>query len=546
MARKSRKNVQAQQAAPALPVYIAGGYVRLSADDRRKKGDSIATQMSMIEDFIAAHPDIHFHGFYTDNAKSGTSFSRPSLNKMLEDAENGVINCIIVKDLSRFGRNAIDAGYYIEKRFPALGLRFIAIGDNFDSSEGDGGIMVPFKNIVNEAYALDISRKCRAVQQQYIREGKFVGRLAPYGYLKDPEDCHKLIVDEVNAPTVKRIFDLAMEGMGPNAICRTLNDAGILPPSRDRRARGIIGENDETSIGKYWSRNTVSEILADRVYLGDMVQGKTRKKRNMRIKIDPAEWVVVENTHQPILSRDIFNQVQEVIRRTCEEAVQKRSPTAPFTPPLFKGKVFCGHCGYAMKRCRQNKDNVYWYRCQTQNKHSQSACIQVSIKEDDLKAGAATMLRKYAEALLGQKVKLCRQSMAATPDNAALQSERARISREMEQNREHLKTLFSRLVAGELSPVDFADKKRKNNAQMDALSQSAMELETSPRHLQQRVQECWKLADSVESTKCKYDLTVELLDNLVEKIYVYHDKGFEIVWRFSEPFEERGDVLWAM
>lgn len=551
MARKSRKhllNMDQEQATvqPLRPVYIAGGYVRLSADDRRKKGNSIATQKSIIQSLVDANHDIHFHDFYIDNAKSGTGFERPSFQKMLQDAENGIINCIIVKDLSRFGRNAIDAGYYIERRFPALGVRFIAIGDDFDSNEGDGGLMLPFKNIVNEAYALDISRKCKAVQRQYIAEGKFIGRLAPYGYLKDPDDCHKLVVDEEAAPIVQWMFNMAMEGKGPNEIARTLNDAGVLPPSRDKRARGIIGEKDETPIGRYWNRTTVSDILADRVYIGDMVQGKTRQVAYKSIAVSPEEWVMVENTHQPVIGRELYVKVQEILRNACLEAVEKRSPAVPFTPSVFKGKVFCGHCGYAMKRCRQNKDGVYWYRCQTQNKHSQKACVQVSVKEEDLKTGAAAMLRKYAEAMMGQRIKLCKKAMACAPDEKAMQAERMRIHRETEQSRETLKTLFSQLVAGELATEDFTRKKKAYEAKMSALSKDALELETSPRQLQRRVQECWELADCVEAAGCKYDLTVELLDSLVEKILVYHDKSFEIVWNFSEPFEEGGDTQWAM
>ncbi|MCL2343247.1 MAG: recombinase family protein, partial [Firmicutes bacterium] len=188
MARKSRKNaeVSAIVSTPEQVYYTAAAYVRLSSDDRRKKGDSVETQKSIIENFIAVCPDIKLHDFYIDNGTTGTNFDRPAFQKMLSDLEAGVINCIIVKDLSRFGRNTIDSGYYIEKYLPSINARLIAVNDGFDSAHmgPSDSILLPLKNTINEAYALDISRKCRAVQQQYIREGKFVGRLAPYGYAK--------------------------------------------------------------------------------------------------------------------------------------------------------------------------------------------------------------------------------------------------------------------------------------------------------------------------------------------------------------------------
>ena len=183
MARKSRKNIEAVVTVEAAPtIYNAGAYTRLSSDDKKKRGDSLETQKDIIENFVAAMPDIRVVETYTDNNATGTNFDRPDFQRMLADAESGRINCIIVKDLSRFGRNAIDAGYYLEKYLPSIGVRFIAVTDSFDSNEGDGGILLPLKNLISESYALDISRKCKSVQRQNIRDGRFVGRMAPYGY----------------------------------------------------------------------------------------------------------------------------------------------------------------------------------------------------------------------------------------------------------------------------------------------------------------------------------------------------------------------------
>jgi DNA invertase Pin-like site-specific DNA recombinase len=215
MARKSRKAIETSiMAQPEQLIYNAGAYIRLSSDARRKPGDSLENQQDIIENHIATSPDIRLVEIYCDNQTTGTNFDRSDFNRMLEDAQSGRINCIIVKDLSRFGRNSIDSGYYIEKQLPAMGVRFIAVTDAFDSKDGDGGVMIPLKNMIAESYALDISRKCRAVQQQNIQDGRFVGRLAPYGYSKAPDDCHRLVIDEEAAAVVRQMFDWAASGMG--------------------------------------------------------------------------------------------------------------------------------------------------------------------------------------------------------------------------------------------------------------------------------------------------------------------------------------------
>jgi DNA invertase Pin-like site-specific DNA recombinase len=211
--------------------------VRLSSDDRRKKGDSIATQKNIISHFITMNPDIKLHDFYVDNDKTGTNFERPAFQKMLADMENGKINCVIVKDLSRFGRNAIDTGYYIEKYLPSLNVRFISINDSFDTDESDGagnpcgGIVLPLKAVIAEAYALDLGNKVRSVHGQNIKEGRYVGGRSPYGYLKSPDDCHKLMIDPETAPVVRQIFDWAAQGVNHIEIARRLNDTHITPPS---------------------------------------------------------------------------------------------------------------------------------------------------------------------------------------------------------------------------------------------------------------------------------------------------------------------------
>jgi DNA invertase Pin-like site-specific DNA recombinase len=222
MARKSRKNLETAPEITAL-TFNAAGYVRLSVEDNHKKGDSVDTQKALLQNFITLSTDIKLHDFYIDNGMTGVTFDRPAFQRMLADAESGVINCIIVKDLSRLGRSAIDTGYYIEKYLPSLNVRFIAVNDDFDSArdmENGAGVMLPLKNMINEAYALDIGRKIRAQQNQAMKAGEFVGSRPPFGYIKAPDNCHKLIIDPEASEVVKLIFQWAYDKDGLNTITR--------------------------------------------------------------------------------------------------------------------------------------------------------------------------------------------------------------------------------------------------------------------------------------------------------------------------------------
>ena len=232
--------------------------------------------------------------------------------QMLSDIEAGIINCVIVKDLSRLGRNVIDTGYYIERYFPMQKVRFIAINDHYDSASPENahdGIIIPLRNMINEAYALDIGRKIKAQQRQAMKDGKYVGARTPYGYLKDPDDCHQLIVDPVAAEVVKTMFQWAAEGVGLNTIAVRLNEAGYLAPSHYKQTLGEIA--NENLIGNgHWQTRTVAKILKAEVYTGDLVQGVSKTVDHRQVKASTDEWTVVRGTHEPIISRELFEAVQ--------------------------------------------------------------------------------------------------------------------------------------------------------------------------------------------------------------------------------------------
>ena len=310
MARKSRKGALAQaQAAPSgMKVWRAALYIRLSVEFNGKRGDSLETQRQIMEAYLALCPDIEIVATYTDNGITGQTFEREGFQKMLMDIEAGKINCVVVKDLSRLGRNSIDTGYYIEKYFPLHQVRFIAVNDQYDSENTDNSgshIIVPLKNMINEAVALDLSKKVRSQAHQAMKDGDYIGARPPYGYKKSPENCHKLLVNEETAPVVRQIFEWAAEGVALNVIVKRLNEAGILTPGFYLASIGLITNKKLMGSGK-WQTWSVSKILADEVYTGDMVQGKSTSIRRKQVLTKPEDWIVVRGTHEPIISRDLF------------------------------------------------------------------------------------------------------------------------------------------------------------------------------------------------------------------------------------------------
>ena len=535
MARKSRKATETAILAHSEQlIYNAGAYIRLSSDARRKPGDSLENQQDIIENFIATSPDIRLAEIYCDNQTTGTNFDRSDFNRMLEDVQSGRINCIIVKDLSRFGRNSIDSGYYIEKQLPAMGVRFIAVTDAFDSKDGDGGVMVPLKNMIAESYALDISRKCRAVQQQNIQDGRFVGRLAPYGYSKAPDDCHRLVIDEEAATVVRQMFGWAASGIGAGEIVRMLNEMKILPPSHYKQEKGLI--TNKKLIGKpYWQKRVVVDILKSRMYVGDMVQGKTQTKGYRQSNVHPDDWVCVPNTHEPVISREAFDRAQTMLQHASERDKQVRREAVAYSPHIFKGKVFCAHCGHPMHRHRQNKDGIYWYRCESQWKFHKDACFQVSVKEDELKSEVFALLRKHAEAILGGYIQMERMAPMKT---AAADTELDEINRQLSASGHFLKSLYENMLGGLITADEFAAMKADYEAKIEALSKRADEIRTQRREGASQREAYTGFANAASEAIAGNELTADVIDRLVEKILVKRDKSFEIVLRFRDEFRE--------
>jgi DNA invertase Pin-like site-specific DNA recombinase len=383
LARKSRKQINIDKPAGNEFVFIpTAAYVRLSVEDRYNKGHSIETQKYIIQNYINENPELILYDTYIDYGLSGQNFDRPAFNKMMSDVENGYVRCIIVKDLSRFGRNYIDAGYYIEKYFPVHGIRFIAITDNYDTANNNYDMMLPLRNILNEAYSIDISRKTKSTVNTYINQGIYLGGRPPFGYKKAPDDKHKMIIDESAAEIVRQIFNWALEGKSISSIVRLLNINKIKSPGSYKYEQDIFKHKDLIGNGQ-WSVRTVSWILANETYTGTLIQGKTKSGNiygiHKRQYLDPVEWVKKENAHQAIISHEVFEEVRKVLTRETADIPQKS--IEPYTPNLFKGKIFCVHCGGRLDRKKSR--NKYTYRC-TANYIFPDSCDGNKISENEV------------------------------------------------------------------------------------------------------------------------------------------------------------------
>ena len=357
-------------------------YERLSREDGdRLESDSIINQQRMLEDYCKHHTEFRVIAHYSDDGYTGTNFHRPAFQRMLSDIEGGKINCVIVKDLSRFGRDYIDMGYYLERYFPAHGVRFIAINDNVDSKQGPYDMLLPLKNVFNTQYAKDISQKVRSAVAVKQNRGEFVGAFASYGYLKDPENHSRLVVDPVAGKVVQRIFRMAASGMGQIKIAHVLNEEQIPCPSEYKRLMGEKYTNSKKlDSTRYWTYATIHRMLKNEMYLGNMVQRRSvRPTMHSKAKpLDSNQWAVVSGTHEPLISQELWETVQ------AQVAKNGRAPNFTQNVGLFSGFLKCGDCGRSMAKTRWN--SKIHYSCGSYKRYGATACtkhyIPQSILED--------------------------------------------------------------------------------------------------------------------------------------------------------------------
>ena len=367
--------------------YVAGLYCRLSKDDGNSvESMSIWSQKVMLKQYAESN-SIAIYDYYVDDGFSGTNFERPSFKKMITDIENGKINCVITKDLSRLGRNYLQSGAYIEMYFPQKNIRYIAITDGIDTLNSNQNDIMPFKNILNEMYAKDTSKKVKSAIQSRMREGTYIGSKAPFGYLKDPNNKRRLIIDEKTKPIIELIYKLCLEGKGTQLISQELMKRKIPRPSAFvENAEKLYGLTEEN---KYqWSHRMVLNVLRDPVYCGNMARNKRPTlsfKNSKRLYIPKSDYIYAKNTHEGIVSEEVWEQVQTMVdKRKCNNKM------GLYYDNIFQGLVRCPKCGYALTpktdyRLKKKEliDFVH-FSCSTYKKYGVNACSSHRIEARDL------------------------------------------------------------------------------------------------------------------------------------------------------------------
>jgi DNA invertase Pin-like site-specific DNA recombinase len=545
MARKSRKGVSApeQPKKDYMKIWRTALYIRLSVEFNGKRGDSLETQRQIMEAYAALCPDLEIVEVYTDNGITGRTFEREAFQRMLADVDAGKINCIMVKDLSRLGRNTIDTGYYIEKYFPLHRVRFIAVNDQFDSedSENSGNhLIVPLKNMINEAYAADISKKVRAQQNQAMRDGEFVGARPPYGYRKDPDNCHRLLVNEDTAPIVRQIFQWTVDGVALNVIVKRLNEQGVMTPGYYLASIGLITSKKLMGSGK-WQTWTVGKILADEVYTGDMVQGKHTNVGHKQVVTKPVDWIVVRNTHEPLVSREVFAKAQAVREQMASKYT--RTMKVPYSENILRGRVFCAHCGKNLHR--QRSHGRYFYRCISNDRMGEGSCTGgiIHLPEPDLFDAILTIIRQKAEVVMGEALRLKRCDNKIATQKAQVDQEIAELGRQTQKNKTIRAGLYENFVKGILTRAEYLEMQEDYSQKISGAVERVQQLQTRQSELERQMECCTSMADKLAAVDKDTALSALLVEQLIERVTVNGPDDVSVKFSFEGGFERVMEVL---
>ncbi len=549
MARKSRKTTVAEPAVikPVDKVYRAGLYARISVEtERKREADTIGNQLQLLKDYVSEHSDLTVFDIYSDDDISGTDFIRPEFSRMMNDLRDGKIDCIIVKDLSRLGRNYLESGEYIEMVFPFFRCRFISVTDRFDTKYQQADISVQLKNMANEMYAKDISRKICSTMRTIQDQGKFAGSRAPYGYRLDPADKHHLIIDEETAPIVIQLFELLAEGNTVHFVATTMNANGIPSPGRLLYERGIAS-TDHFKNSK-WYMQTVRRILQDEIYLGWMVSGKFRSTYHSTGKkgsqpVPREEWIVTKGTHEPIVTEELFNKVQEYFVRMKEEHGQ----TAVYNSKskkasIFKGHLRCGECGQAMfLRNKHSHGKVTaWYYCALHENYNSSYCVKKAVKKQDVEDIALKLIRTQIKLFTdAREMIIALNKKESSKTKHRIYSDQIRnVKKQIEKYMSLKASLYEDFANGVLSQSDYISMGQEYAQKADELRIFLAELEKEAQKYSQTYAMNGSWAQIIEQYQNAETLTEEMIDAFIDEMILYNNGHVEVKFRFKDELDE--------
>ena len=555
MARTKRKALAQQpiQAAPVNRIFKTAGYARLSVLDSGKPGaDTIEGQKALIGKYIKSRSDMELCTLYCDNGQTGTDFERPEFEKLMNAVRRGEINCIVVKDLSRFGRNYKETGNYIERIFPFLDVRFIAINDSFDTLTAErtqDGYTVPLKNLINEVYSRDISRKSGSVLEAKQKNGEFIGAWAPYGYSKDPNNKNRLVINEELAPIVRQIFAWRAGGVSVMQIARRLNDADILSPSAYLYETGVVKSEKYHDVP--WRIQVLKPLLSHPVYIGHMVQG--RKKQSFyegkpQTYSPESEWKIVRNTHEPIVDEATFDRVQEIVERRHDEYNAKlgKYDYLECSENLLKGLVYCPNCERPMVRYKNvshGKKLWYTYICPT-HADDPSRCPFVSIREDELLEAVFTAVKSQIE-LAADMERLTREKNASSAIVHGHSDTLAKLDaarRTLKRSQSLYDSLYQSYVERLMTEQEYVALKASYKAKAEEAERLIAALEQEQRTAKELTPENLYLTEFQAFGGIPL-LSREMACALIERIYVDENRSIDIRFRYRDEFKALLDYV---
>lgn len=526
--------------------YLCGGYLRLSKEDGDVAGsetlqsNSIENQKEYIEDYIHSKPEIKIVDFYVDDGYSGVNFDRPDFQRMLQDIKNKKIDCVIVKDLSRLGRNYIEVGKYIERLFPLLGVRFIAINDNFDSADdtaASNNIIIPFKNLINDAYCRDISIKIRSHLEVKRKRGEFIGAFAVYGYMRG-KDKNKLIVDPYAAEIVKEIFGMKMDGMSQQAIADELNSLGILSPAEYKKEQGSGYKTVfQTHSKAKWTAMAVMRVLTNEIYVGTLIQGKESTpnyKVKVREKKPREEWIRIENAHEAIINRADFEIISDIIQKDTRVTAGKRAVS------IYSGYLVCADCGCSMvrKKVRSGSLEYVYYVC-SGNKKDKDICSSHRISENTLNMAITKTLQLHLKQLgdLQESIRYIRETSGNSDKikKLVLQSEKRKEDIE-KYNRLKLEC-YEDYKKELITQDEYMLFKKELDNRIEEIQRAITELGKKKRMLLDGGYEKESLLEKFLTSK-EIELKRSILVRFISRIYVYEDHRIEIIFRYQDEIRQ--------
>ena len=552
MPRKSRTAAPAIAAAAekASGVWNTAVYARLSfGDGQDKESDSLENQIYLVKQYIMIRADLNLSSVYSDDGETGTNFDRPGFNALMDDVRAGRINCIVVKDLSRFGRNYIEAGEYLEKILPFMGVRFISVNDGLDNRDANSNtteMIVSLKNLINDVYAKDISQKIISALRTKQEKGDYIGGHPIYGYKKYAEDCRKLVVDDEVAHIVRDIFKWKAEGMGDVSIAKMLNGKGIPSPLKRKLDRGEIKSvgHSKTFI---WRSEAISRMTTNPMYIGHMTQGKTKQALcdNKPIKLQAkTDWIVVENTHEAIVDKATFDKAQEMRHTNTKEFYRNydKSKHIKTDKHLFKGLLVCGGCGSKLTRKKMSDAGdceKHMFICPIGYRGMMDACRLKCITESALYATALSAIKVQVAAaadLTSLVEKLNRKAGGINrKDDIAkqmigLQSEIKRLS--------NLKAaLFESYTDKLLSEDEYIYSKNRYAKQGEDAQAKLVRLQEERAIRSETLTQQNKWLQAFRRFTDHDELSHDMVKTLVIQVVVNTKAEFDFIWNFKSEYD---------